>query len=100
MPVLRRQSRASGLTITHRDPDRMIVNVEAPVVTIQTALNVEISTYQVSGTTFFSNGRNPSLPAALSGIVHSVLGLKASEVATPAGRAMRPQVDISGCFAP
>jgi hypothetical protein len=85
-------AQASGLTVTNRYPNRLVVDVEAPVAIIQTALNVAINTYQTGGTTFFSNDRNPSIPAALSGIVHSVIGLNNIEVLTPGGRGARAQV--------
>ena len=57
------------------------MDVEAPVSIIEKALNVSINTYDVGGKQYFSNDRDPSIPAALAGIVHAVLGLNNIEVA-------------------
>ncbi|MGO9271825.1 MAG: protease pro-enzyme activation domain-containing protein [Terriglobia bacterium] len=68
-------AQSAGFTVTHRFPNRLLVDVEAPVGTIEKALGVTINHYQVGAETLFSNDRDPVLPASLAGIVHSVQGL-------------------------
>jgi subtilase family serine protease len=72
---------SQGLTITQRYPNRLLVDVEAPVAVIEQAFNVNINRYQMDGTSYFSNDRDPSIPASLAGTIHSLLGLNNFEVA-------------------
>jgi hypothetical protein len=74
-------AQSQGLTITQRYPNRLIVDVEAPVAAIEKALAVSINSYQIGEASYFSNDRDPSIPAALGNVVHSVLGLNSIEVA-------------------
>ncbi len=69
-----------GLTITHRFPNRLVVDVEGPVAAIEKAVNVSINRYAMGEKTFFSNDRAPSIPASLGGILHSVIGLNDYQV--------------------
>jgi hypothetical protein len=66
---------AQGLTVTHRFANRLLVDVEAPVSAIEAALAVKINSYAIGGRTYYSNDRNPVVPAVLGNIVHSVAGL-------------------------
>jgi hypothetical protein len=66
---------SQGMTITKRWPNRLLVNVEAPVATIEKALMVTINNYQLDGYTYFANAGDPVIPAHLSGIILSVGGL-------------------------
>ena len=66
---------SQGMTITHRFPNRLIVNVEAPMGTIERALQVRINYYQVDGYTYFANEREPVLPARVSHLIRDVAGL-------------------------
>ncbi len=68
-------AKSQGFTVTNRYPNRLLVDVEAPVSVIQNALGLTINSYKVNSETFFSNDQPPAIPAALSGIVHSVEGL-------------------------
>jgi hypothetical protein len=68
-------AQSQGLTITARFPNRLLVDVEAPVATIEKAFNVSINAYQVGTDSKFSNDRDPSIPASLANIVHAVLGM-------------------------
>lgn len=70
---------SQGFTVTHRYPNRLVVDVEAPVGVIQNALGVKINSYKVNGEAFFSNDRPPAIPQSLSGIVHSLEGLNNME---------------------
>jgi subtilase family serine protease len=64
-----------GLTITARYPNRLMVNVEGTVDTIEKAFNIDINTYEVNGAIEFSNDRDPAIPSNLVGIVEYVDGL-------------------------
>jgi len=80
---------SQGLTITQRYANRLLVDVEAPVAIIQQAFNIAINRYQVGDATYFSNDRDPSVPASLAGTIHSLLGLNNFEVAHAASN-MKP----------
>jgi len=84
---------AQGLTVTHRYGNRLLVDVEAPVSVVEKALGVSINSYKLGARSFYSNDREPTLPASLSGIVEAVLGMNNWEVAQPtsAGRLPEPQ---------
>jgi hypothetical protein len=71
---------SQGLTVTKRYPNRLLVDVEAPVSQIQSALSVNINRYQLNGAAVFSNDRDPVIPASLSRIVMSVMGLNSIQV--------------------
>ena len=77
-----------GLTVTHRYPNRLLVDVEAPVSTIEKALAIEINNYQLGATSFFSNDQDPMIPNALSGIIRSVGGLNNREIMRPGNRSL------------
>jgi hypothetical protein len=66
---------SQGLTITARYPNRLMVNVEGTVESIQKALGVTINNYEVDGAVEFSNDRDPVIPANLIGIIGSFDGL-------------------------
>jgi len=66
---------SQGLTITARYPNRLMVNVEGTVESIQKALGVTINNYEVDGAVEFSNDRDPVIPANLVGIIGSFDGL-------------------------
>jgi hypothetical protein len=68
-------AKSEGLTVTRRYPNRLAVDVEAPAGVIEKAFGVTINNYQVGDEVDFSNDLNPAIPASLSGILHTVLGL-------------------------
>lgn len=74
-----------GLVVTHRFPNRLLVDVEGSAGTIEKALHVTLNSYQIGADVFFSNDRDPVLPAGLAGIVHSVQGLNNLQVLHPPG---------------
>jgi Pro-kumamolisin, activation domain/Abnormal spindle-like microcephaly-assoc'd, ASPM-SPD-2-Hydin len=78
-----------GLTITARYPNRLMVNVEGTVDTIQKAFNIKINRYPVNGQTEFSNDRDPEIPANLQGIVQFVDGLNSIMRMRPANSQMK-----------
>jgi YVTN family beta-propeller protein len=69
-----------GFTVTHRYPNRLLVDVEAPVATTERAFDVTINSYQLGASFFFSNDRDPLLPVSLLSIIHSVDGLNNLQV--------------------
>ena len=46
-------AQSQGLTVTQRFPNRLLVDLEAPVATIEKALNVTINSYQAAGQNLF-----------------------------------------------
>jgi len=83
-------AQSQGLTITHRYPNRLLVDVEAPAGTIEKALNITLNNYQIGARTFFSNDRDPQLPGNLTDVIWSVQGLNSLEQVRPAGRKLQP----------
>jgi hypothetical protein len=82
-------AKAQGLTVTHRFPNRLLVDVEGPVATIERALNLTINTYQLGAKSFFSADRDPEIPSRLSQVVQSVGGLNSLQVLSPANPKMK-----------
>jgi hypothetical protein len=76
-------AQAQGFTVTNRFANRLLVDVEAPVSVIEAALAVKINSYAIDGASYYSNDRNPVVPAALGSIVHSVGGLNNIQVMKP-----------------
>jgi hypothetical protein len=74
----------AGLTVTHLYPNRLVVDLAAPVGRIEKALGVQINNYRSGAKTFFSNNHDPVLPRSLSGIVESVEGLSDLQTMVPA----------------
>ncbi len=70
----------NGLAVTQRYPNRLLIDVEAPVALIESAFAVKINRYQFNSKEVFSNDRDPSIPASLAGIVHSLNGLNNLQV--------------------
>jgi len=68
-------AQSQGLTVTHRYSNRLLVDVEAPASTIEKAFGVTMNSYQMGAKSFFSNDRDPVLPAHLTKVVQSVGGL-------------------------
>src|ERR1700737_2919424 len=76
-------AKAQGLTLTQRYPNRLLIDVEAKVGTIQQAFNIQIKAYTLGAESRFSNDRDPVIPAHLGNIIHSVGGLNNVEVMHP-----------------
>jgi Pro-kumamolisin, activation domain/Subtilase family len=64
-----------GLTLTSRYPNRLLVDVEAPVSLVERALHVKMNYYHIGATSFYSNDQDPSVPAYFRYVIQSVLGL-------------------------
>jgi hypothetical protein len=72
-----------GLKVTHRYPNRLLVDLEGNVSTIQAALKVAINTYVFQAESRFSNDRDPEIPQNLVNIIHSLGGLNNIQVMHP-----------------
>jgi subtilase family serine protease len=68
-------AQSQGLTVTHRFPNRLLVDVEAPVGVIEKAFRVTINSYLLGDEVDFSNDLDPQIPASLSNVLSAVLGL-------------------------
>jgi hypothetical protein len=82
-------AQAQGLTVTHRYPNRLVVDFEAPAATIESALSVTINNYQLDSKLFYSNDREPMIPVSLSNIIHSLGGLNSLQVLQPGGKGIK-----------
>ncbi len=78
-------AKSNGLTVTARYPNRLMVNVEGTVASIQQAFRISINNYDVNGQVEFSNDRDPVIPANLAKIIGSVDGLNSIQRMRPAG---------------
>jgi hypothetical protein len=79
---------SQGLTVTKRFPNRLTVDLQGSVATIEKAFGIKINAYQSGAQNFYSNDRDPVIPASLSKIVHSVGGLNNIQVLSPAHKGM------------
>jgi len=82
-------ARSQGLTITHRYPNRLLVDVEGTAGTIEKALGITINNYAIGTKTFFSNDREPMLPANLASTVWAVQGLNNLEQERPVSKRLQ-----------
>ncbi len=73
--LVRQQLASNGLTVLQVSPNNMLVQARGTVWQIEQAFNVNINIYNLRGEQHFSNGRDPSVPSSLQGIVASVTGL-------------------------
>jgi hypothetical protein len=81
-------AQAQGMTITHRFANRLLVDLQAPVATVERALAVKINRYQLGSRIAFSHDVDPTIPAGLTNIIHSIGGLNSIQVLRPASRQM------------
>lgn len=68
-------AKSQGLNVTNRFADRLLVDIIAPVGTIEKAFNIQINTYTMNGETYYANDRDPEVPTALTHTIQSVMGL-------------------------
>ncbi len=85
-------AQAQGFTITQRFANRLLVDVEAPVSAIEAALGIKIDNYVMGGAGYYSNDRNPAVPAVLGSIVHSIGGLNNIQVMKAGNRGLAAPV--------
>ena len=87
-------AKSQGLTVTHRFPNRLLVDLEGPVSTIEKAFNISINLYQLDSKSFFSTDRDPEIPSQLAGIVQSIGGLNNLQVLHPLGKSKEPEFAV------
>jgi hypothetical protein len=68
-------AKSNGLAVSHRYPNRLLVDIDAPASKIESALHVSLNNYTLAGKSFFANSSDPKLPSSISSIVSSVDGL-------------------------
>jgi len=85
-------AKANGFTVTQRYSNRLIVDLEAPSATIEKAFGVTMNSYQLGGKTYFSNDRDPMIPASLSNTMQSVMGMNNLQVLHPMNKNMKEPV--------
>src|ERR1019366_4217970 len=66
---------AQGFTVVETPPSRTWVVFGGTAVQVESAFHTEIHNYSANGKTFYANSAEPSVPAALSGIVLGFRGL-------------------------
>jgi hypothetical protein len=77
---------SQGFTVTQRYSHRLMIQMEAPAATIEKALGVTLNNYQLGNKAFFSNDRDPVIPASLATVIQSVGGLNDLWALQPANR--------------
>jgi len=87
-------AKSQGFTVTHRYANHLLVDVEAPVDSIEKAHGLRINAYRHNAKTFFSNDRNPVIPPHLANIIHSIGGLNNVQLMHPAHKGM-PEPEFS-----
>ena len=89
-----------GLKVTKRYPNRLLVDVEGSVGSVQRAFGVRIENYRLGARSFYSNDRSVALPAGLAGIVASVQGMNSLQTLQPADPAARSSYPAYSAGAP
>ena len=82
-------AKSQGLVVTQRYANRLLVDVDAPTATIEKAFAITINRYRSGDRAAFSNDRNPTIPAHLLGVVHSIAGLNSLQTMHPATPGMQ-----------
>jgi hypothetical protein len=81
-------AKSQGMEVTHRYPNRLIVDIVAPAATLEKAFGVTLNSYQSGTLSFFSNDRDPQLPVNLQSIVQAIIGLNNWERMHPSNKNM------------
>jgi kumamolisin len=85
-------ARAAGLAVRAVSPERLYVTVQGSTSRVERALGVTINDYSLLGRSFFSNDRDPAVPANLP--IRAISGLTTIERIQPA---LNPQGLRSNC---
>lgn len=67
--------RQHGFTIVSIDPLHMGISVQAPVGTIERALNIKLQSYTIAGYQFFLQQSDPVISGPVAALIQSVVGL-------------------------
>jgi kumamolisin len=68
-------ARSSGMTVSHRYSNRLLVDITTTAANAEAALHVKLNNYSLNGRTFFANTSTAQLPSSISSVVSSVDGL-------------------------
>src|SRR5579862_9092224 len=80
---------SEGLNVKAVARGRTWIAVSGSAAQFETAFRTELHQYQAAGETHFANATDPSIPAALDGVVHAIRGLNDFHL-KPARREMKP----------
>jgi kumamolisin len=67
--------RSQGLTVRSVADNRLSINVEGTVATVEQALNIRISNYSLNGQIVYAPDNEPSVPSSLAGLILNIGGL-------------------------
>jgi subtilase family serine protease len=67
--------KANHLTVTSVNPSHNMINVRGSVQNIQSAFQTPLKTFKINGKTRYANVVEPSIPAAFTNAISSVVGL-------------------------
>jgi len=84
---------SQGLKVETVARGRTWIAFSGPAAQVETAFQVEVHHYLVNGELHFANAAEPSIPAALSGVIHGIRGLNDFRL-KPANR-LRPVPDYT-----
>lgn len=105
-------AKSAGLEVVATHPNRLLVNVKAPVRDVESAFNLQLNHYQLpSGRKFYAPNNNPEVPASIASIISGVVGLdnqavwrpyhrKLEAAQTPNAMALASPSGPGGGFAP
>ena len=79
-----RFAQANGLTVTGRHPNRILLDVTGPAVSVERAFSTRLARFQArTGRIFRAPEVEPGVPAGLAGIINGVVGLDNLAVRRP-----------------
>ena len=82
--------KTQGYAITKSHGNRLILNVEAPVSTIERSLQLNINDYTENNRSFYAPDNNPAFPQTIASKITSVIGLDNATVLTPHYKKVTP----------
>ena len=74
---------SQGYAITKSHDNRILINVEAPVSTIENSLQITINEYTDQTRSFYAPDKNPALPQTIASKVSALIGLDNATVLKP-----------------
>ena len=66
---------SQGLSVMNVSSNNLLINVDAPVRTVQKAFHVQINSYQLGNHVFYANNIAPSLPSTVGSLISSISGM-------------------------
>ena len=86
---------AQGFSVNYQARARNFIAFSGTAQQVSTAFHTQIHTYTVNGETHYANATDPSIPAALAGMVSGIRGLNDFRL-KPRIRKARPRTTVSG----